>query len=167
MEGCGARTPCRTARSNSADRVIRFRAGSIPRRLEFRQSACRGPCGAARSQLPGPHGSASASGNRGPWPAGGCSAGTSFCPWPRPFLLIASSCSARWYTAPSGMQPLLSKFCSNRRAPDCPVAAVPPITGDPLRVLRSLPQVKPRETRPGIRRSRMQPLSVGTCVKTC
>ena len=114
---CGARTPCRTARSNSVDRVIRFRAGSTPRRLEFRQSASRGLCGAAQSQSPGPLGFASAGGNHEPWPDGGCSAGTSVCPWPRPFLLITNSCSARCSMAPSGAQPLLTKYCSYRRAP--------------------------------------------------
>lgn len=117
MDRCGARTPCRTARSNSVDRVIRFRAGSTPRRLEFRQSASRGLCGAAQSQSPGPLGFASAGGNHGPWPVGDCSAGTSVCPWPRPFLLITNSCSARCYMAPSGAQPLLTKYCSYRRAP--------------------------------------------------
>lgn len=88
IAGCDARTPSRTARPNSADRLIRYLAGSTVRCPEFKRSVNRGPCGAARSRSLGPPESACAGESHGPWPADGCSAGMSACPWPRRFLLI-------------------------------------------------------------------------------
>lgn len=88
MADCGARTPLRTASPNSADRLIRYLAGSTVRCLDFRRSENRGLCGAVRSRSPGPLESACATESHGPWPADGCSAGMSVCPWPRRSLLI-------------------------------------------------------------------------------
>jgi len=81
--GCAARTPLRTAKPNSADRLIRLRAGSTARDLYVRQSENRGPCGGGTTRSPDRRGCACAAGNRAPWPAADCSAGRSVCPWPR------------------------------------------------------------------------------------
>lgn len=81
--GCAARTPLRTAKPKSADRLIRLRAGSTTRGLCVRQSENRGPCGGGTTQSPDRRGCACAAGIREPWPAADCSAGRSVCPWPR------------------------------------------------------------------------------------
>jgi len=85
---CAARTPFFTVRPNSADRLIRFRAGSTARDLDVRQSENRGPYGGGRRRWHGRPGCAYAAGNREPWPDAGYSAGRSACPWPRLCLLV-------------------------------------------------------------------------------
>lgn len=87
------RTPFRTARLKSVDRLIRFPAGSTARDLGVRQSENRGLCGGGRKRWPGLHGCACATENREPWPDADCSAGRSACPWPRLTLLVMCGAS--------------------------------------------------------------------------
>ena len=90
MSGCADRTPLFTARPNSTDDLIRFRAGSTTRDLEVRQSENRGPYGGGRTRWLDRPGCACATGSRGPWPAADYSAGRSAYPWPRLCLLVVS-----------------------------------------------------------------------------
>lgn len=107
--GCVARTPCLTVAPNSADRVIRYCAGSTVGHYQagVRQSATGVPCDAARRRSRAPRGCASAAGNRAHAHDADCSAGRSACPWPRLSLLIASGCCCR----PRATAAAVGKLC--------------------------------------------------------
>ena len=132
--GWATRTPFLTARLNSVDRLIRYRAGSTALFLRVRQSENRGLCGGGRTRWPGRHECACAAENRAPWPDAGCSAERSACPWPRLHLLVMCGASDpvahAVCTPPGSKMPLVKAQLVPARSRK-PVAAVPPLNGRP------------------------------------
>jgi len=117
--GCAARTPLRTAKPKSADRLIRLGAGSTTRDLCVRQSENRGPCGGGTTRSPDRRGCACAAEIREPSPAADCSAGRSVCPWPRRSLLVTSGGAAPGGAGahPRTSKPHWFKLRKKRRGP--------------------------------------------------
>ena len=116
--GCAARTPRLTVVPKSADRVIRYRAGSTLGDRWVRQSGSDGPCADDPRRSPGRRECACAGGNHAPWPADGCSAGRSACPWPRLCLLVVRR--PRSEDDSSDNVVAGTQFRTNRRGPGGP-----------------------------------------------
>lgn len=157
MSGCAARTPRLTVWLKSADRVIRFWAGSTGSGSRFRRSGNDGPCDAGPTRWPARHESSSAAENHGPSPGAGYSAGRCACPWPRQSLLVSGSHGHLddLRASPVAGLPLLNLVepARSRTARSLPCRRR---LGDCSRVLRSLAQVKPHS-------SRQQPTRVTGC----
>ena len=116
--GCATRTPRLTVVPKSADRVIRYRAGSTLSDRWVRQSASDGPCADGPRRSPGRRECASADGIHAPWPADGCSAGRSACPWPRLCLLVVRR--PRSEDVSSDNMVAVTQLRTNRRGPGDP-----------------------------------------------
>ncbi len=128
--GWEARTPRLTASLNSADRVIRFSAGSTPLDPQVRQSVNDGPCAGGPTRWRARHGCASAAGTRAHEHGGDCSVGRSACPWPRLHSPVSSGrLGRRTFIRSPDPATAVAKLRSNRRGPGKPVAAVSPAFG--------------------------------------
>jgi hypothetical protein len=147
MSGCAARIPYFTVASNSADRLMRLRAGSTANEpdVAIRQITLGGPCGADSTRLNVQRGSASVDGSRARGLGAGCSAGRSACPWsrrsPRCIELKTSEPSDHFTSTSVG-----SGLAAGRRGPQTRYFGSQPyrrLSGDCLRVLTSLLRVKP------------------------
>ncbi len=106
---------------------------------KVRPSANDDPCGAGRSRLHDPHGYAYADGSREPSRGAGCSAGTCAYPWPPVNLLIKPDGTTRGWQAPPVVLLVVTGAVSGK------LRTLPyrRLSGDRLRLLSSLAQVKP------------------------
>lgn len=108
---------------------------------KVRPSANDDPCGAGRSRLHDPHGYAYADGSREPSRGAGCSAGTCAYPWPPVNLLIKPDGTSRGWQAPPVVLLVVTGAVSGK------LRTLPyrRLSGDRLRLLSSLAQVKPHQ----------------------
>jgi hypothetical protein len=151
MSGCTVRSPYFSVASNSADRLMRLRAGSTAKPgVAIRQIARGGPCDAGRRRSNVQRECASADGNRARGLGAGCSAGRSACPWPRDsprrIELKRSEPSGRSCFASTSVG---GGLAAGRRGPQAHHPGSQPyrrLSGDCLRVLTSVRWVKPGPT---------------------
>ena len=149
MSGCAVRIPYFTVASNSADRLMRLRAGSTANEpdVAIRQITLGGPCGADWTRSNVQRGSAYVDGSRARGLGVGCSAGRSACPWsrrsPRCIELKTSEPSDHFTSTSVG-----SGLAAGRRGPQNTsfwVAAVSPTFG---RLFEGTDQPSPGQTWP-------------------